>query len=1179
MHSPARPQVEAGSTYILKFLAKMDLLTKQSTQYEKELLQQGHLTEQFTQHEKDSLREVHAAIQNKGNPSRLASICNQTLFENEKLLGFAEALITIIKANNMGCDKDNAPWRVLQSFVKQYTEAHAGLHGQHTKKSKERRTRIKQTMVVSMQWTLDILAHYEWDAWEFSRDRLAHMCNCAQIYPQFKDDFVPQVNFVRWLKHCTAVSDLEKRGGKEDDLAPFNGGEFAVKDLFILKQLKKDKPTHVYGRDITLDTASKFQRDIRKWTDNHDGMVKLDGKERDLKKLRPDHWNMLLLKFDDNGLLVRRRLSDRVATPCREGIPSPPTSMLVPMDRDERLQTRSASAISVSASSVSGGLIGSVPSDPADSVSGSVSDVGDVAGRSANSPADSVAEATAAHATSPTQARIQNGLNSHKESVLVSTPIAPPDTDDGSSEEQGSNYQEVGDELMNDKISQDRDPDDEGPSDRAFGESSATDVSVEEPLGSTTSDMGQGTHEKRALTQNPSTGEPDIWIPDLRHGDGQDMRANEVDAVHGNNTPNSVDEPNESHISAGAVVGENSEGIARWLVGQHWENPLFVRGSQSVSPPGSEAPEVPLSGQKGVALSPATLELSRASLARTVVPQSVATQRVGTKLSSDTTNSPTASESSSELTRTTVRGWRSSSSSSECSSRDDYSPYGASSDSSSVAEAWPSREFTSMGAVSRITEVPAPLPHIFAPYIPGMIPVKSIENGGYEFCHGGQQEYRKHYSQSCSEGSPCSYGTSQDLPDLLHCHSETQPGSCMCETCGEIVLLLERVYREASSDNATESSRACNLWFSKANWASVAGGPDEGEPDFQRDHEVVVVDSTSFRKMAGNGSRLHKPILINEHHNKQDVYGVEAVEEALRDSYGSLKTTMTSALADVPTLVGWEEFLKRFSSNEWSIGTSTPRDSFGTQHPAFLSYRRFRLLQNAVTRASCHPEEMSGAGARCDDITHALCVNGGLSFNRVESRGAFSGPHLGPLGGTWLRVLEGRRLCAFVPYAKLTASFDGGLVRMVLLEPGDVFLLPPNFAYAQFAVDRGVSLEGSFWDELEWGRYFAAAQWAAMDPTHVTPQIPWCATRLALLGLKDIARDKPQLSKTDPFAQKHLENDSSGVFEMVMARRCSKLEECGTQGLEDVMEVTGSRRKSDAQTDSVPNAKRMCIRR
>jgi hypothetical protein len=114
-------------------------------------------------------------------------------------------------------------------------------------------------MLVSMQWSLNILVCYQWDAEEFSRDRLAFVYKCAQKYPRVKDDFIPQVNVVRWLKHYAAVSALEEPNTKEEDFAPSSGGEFAVKDLKYLKQLKEDEPTEVYGIKITLKRQACFR--------------------------------------------------------------------------------------------------------------------------------------------------------------------------------------------------------------------------------------------------------------------------------------------------------------------------------------------------------------------------------------------------------------------------------------------------------------------------------------------------------------------------------------------------------------------------------------------------------------------------------------------------------------------------------------------------------------------------------------------------------------------------------------------------------------------------------------------------------------------------------------------------------------------------------------------------------
>lgn len=237
----------------------------------------------------------------------------------------------------------------------------------------------------------------------------------------------------------------------------------------------------------------------------------------------------------------------------------------------------------------------------------------------------------------------------------------------------------------------------------------------------------------------------------------------------------------------------------------------------------------------------------------------------------------------------------------------------------------------------------------------------------------------------------------------------------------------------------------------------------------------MCLDNASLRNMADENILLDKPVVVREGH-PSSMYDVQVIQEELRDVFGDKTVISIDALDDTPTLVSVEDFNARFSRNEWSLGLSALfAYSDAPHHPAFLSRHRFRLLHNAVRRAIHVPAGASGAGANagCGDVAHSVYVDRGLSFSRIECSGALSGPYLDPLGGTWIRNLEGKRLCAFVPHEQLTRSVPGDsfriraewwprdVQRLVLLEPGDVLILPPNFVCAQLAVNTGVSLQGS----------------------------------------------------------------------------------------------------------------------
>jgi hypothetical protein len=1292
---------------------------------------------ELTPEEKESLRRVHQAIRNHVQSGRLAEIRNEIIHRNDKHFGFIEAFDEILKVNKVyNIGNDNKAWTGLRRIAEKYGAEQAGADGQDSKEWKKRRTRVKQRLFISMQWPLEILTKYGWYTEKFSRDGLSYAYNCATMCPSFEDDFIPQVNLVNWLKHCSAVSALES--AKEQDFAPKGekdekGEMIAVKDLKSLSELKYGQPVLIYDTEVTLETAGQLQHEIKRWTENQDGVVFVGGKRLDLKEHRPTHWNIYLLKFNENGLLVRRKISDRAATPRRDGILSPPTSMLAPADDHVRLQARSRSPIiPVSSNGAASDMGSSVP----DSISGSVA--GSVAGRavvgSHDNTADSVPEIAAAGATCSAMARNQYDIDHHD---IHDTPKARhSDADSTSSYGTGSSNVEgfetepskpdlaceascvqrsararrmkVPPVFLEDDCDEDR-TNDQGPSNKPLDDEASQDADSD-PEELSNGQLGDLSRAHDSLAQTPtSTGSMGKEHLDIQQEftreptQERDIRShktpmeNEVIADHrgdvGASTdvlPGQVDEP--------YVIEDLSE-VESWLIGQ--DNSLFVGDSPTnASRRRSEAPEATPSAQTRVPqetnealrngalptdsvwtpannryrdasaysdaipfLPPATREPPKTSLVRTILPQPVATQDIETKSSmtakknsSDTTKSSSASESSSELASCrhtessnvarTVQGLTPSSSersssrddsppsersssrdysspSKRSSSRDDSSPSAASLSNSDAGEAWPgcnARElssplkFTKMGhhsytnlsiasdafaailpgkkAADYLSQMP---PSVFAPYIPhASIERKGAQEewgAGYGSLFSG---LRGHLDDDDVKRSDYSDVTSRDSPDPPRTHFGPRPEDCTCDICDNIGPLLERVRVEASSNGASSSCRARGRWFGSAEWASAGEVSDMGESGQQSDHEVTYVDHASFREMTNKELPLDKPVVINGYQNGQGVYGVEAFQKALKDSYGNSMVTMSNATAHAPTQVGMEEFLTRFSDDEWSIGSCTPRGSFGTQPPAFLSYDRFRLLQSAVTRASCHPVETSGAGATCDNVAHSLCVNGGLSFNRIESSGAFSGPCLGSLGGTWLHVLQGRRLCAFIPRERLTASFRDDFVhnglewqprneqRLVLLEPDDVLVLPAGIVCAQLAVDAGVSFEGSFWDECDWGRYFTAAQWAAVNPTHVTAQIPRCATRLALHGLKSIAKDDPQRFASDRFAREFLATDRSRVFEeVVMAGRCSPgriTENCGTQGF-NASGAAGRRRLSGAQAyDEQQRAKRMCIR-
>ena len=323
---------------------------------------------ELTDSERSSLQRVRQAIRRR-QTDVLITIRNDIISNSDKQLSLVGAFDDILNANGFhelgnGDDK----WNGLREIAETYDAKQTGTGARN---NREWRARVRHTLFISMQWPLETLTRYGWNTENLARDPLRWMYNCAMKWPNFEDDFIPQVNLVRWLKHCSALINLDK--ANPEDFAPMEGEKFASKDLHSLSDLSDDEPISIYGREVTLETAGQLKDEIRRWCENQNGVVSVGGKRLDLKKHRPTRWNIYLLKFIENGLLVRRGEDDEVPTPRRSGILSPPPSMRETASVNPNSMDMEASDTE---SSESGSVAGGVAIDPdGGNTAGSVADV------------------------------------------------------------------------------------------------------------------------------------------------------------------------------------------------------------------------------------------------------------------------------------------------------------------------------------------------------------------------------------------------------------------------------------------------------------------------------------------------------------------------------------------------------------------------------------------------------------------------------------------------------------------------------------------------------------------------------------------------------------------------------------------------------------------------------------
>jgi hypothetical protein len=273
--------------------------------------------ERLTQHERDMVQQVHDAIIGDVSHDSITYIQNHTITKINELFAVLGALDQL--PESVISTHESSQRNRLSAIAKAHHHRSAKYGSQATTREKQRAGRLRQMQFISRQWSSGILERYGWNEDTLGRDGVGYMWACAKAYPRFDLDFLPQANLLRFLKHCAAVSKLDS--SQEADFAG-SGGTFQRKDLKSLRDLGKGKPVFIYGRKVTLETASQTEREIREWTCNQSGLVDVGGALIDLRAARPKHWNSYLLEFDEEGLLVQREHSDRAEVLCKDAITS-----------------------------------------------------------------------------------------------------------------------------------------------------------------------------------------------------------------------------------------------------------------------------------------------------------------------------------------------------------------------------------------------------------------------------------------------------------------------------------------------------------------------------------------------------------------------------------------------------------------------------------------------------------------------------------------------------------------------------------------------------------------------------------------------------------------------------------------------------------------------------------------
>jgi hypothetical protein len=272
-------------------------------------------------------------------------------------------------------------------------------------------------------------------------------------------------------------------------------------------------------------------------------------------------------------------------------------------------------------------------------------------------------------------------------------------------------------------------------------------------------------------------------------------------------------------------------------------------------------------------------------------------------------------------------------------------------------------------------------------------------------------------------------------------------------------------------------------------WAKTYVSPGSaighGESATEVDADVLYTSGQEFFELSQQGKTFTKPVVIKEKFVDAGLFTLDEFASILLDRYRrdvlqvrALGHSMTESI-DVLTFAQMLRADKAPDSDHQHYGLNA-LDFHGItacSRPKFTHLRRYRILETLS-----EADVRSGPGKRVSrgGKSGPFDVSGSLSFNILGLEGAFSGPHMDSLAGTWVRNLCGIKFWMIVrnsdmksrdwdAFYKLGSEWKpDGKERLIVLEPDDVLFMPPGIRviHAVHTPQSSLMEGGMLWDEL-----------------------------------------------------------------------------------------------------------------
>ncbi|KAK3628206.1 hypothetical protein LTR22_022445 [Elasticomyces elasticus] len=286
-------------------------------------------------------------------------------------------------------------------------------------------------------------------------------------------------------------------------------------------------------------------------------------------------------------------------------------------------------------------------------------------------------------------------------------------------------------------------------------------------------------------------------------------------------------------------------------------------------------------------------------------------------------------------------------------------------------------------------------------------------------------------------------------------------------------------YMDMLAATASEGHRRTRArWLTpNTSWATIWALDEtlgKGRARDEQEADVVYCTAEDFILHAKAGKLFSKPLVIKEDFTDRGMHTIELfltlLEESCSQSWLDVRRINTKEAAPIRT-DALADLARRPSCLEHGLTVPNLLNFTKAHRPLFTMLPRFRLLETLTERLQGNVGEKTESFA-VDPISH-------VGFNNLGLSGAFSGPQISAVCGTWFRNLEGVQYWMVVPEAAMVSEWEafknegdnwlpGGRERLIVLEEDDVLLIPPGLRVVH-AVHSPVSClteGGMLWDEL-----------------------------------------------------------------------------------------------------------------